>query len=125
MKDGLHTFWLRNEQKHPVTFVAALKEGNVVKYAMATHNPVDKFNRTTARNKAIGRLSAIKKPPKSFELPEGEDPKKFLLRQIMENPGNTWAARMLAADALGLQFVEWWVKNVRKEAMKRIEASGG
>lgn len=110
MKDGLHTFWLRNEQKHPVTFVAALKEGNVVKYAMATHNPLDKFNRTTARNKAIGRLSAIKKPPKSFELPEGEDPKKFLLRQIMETDKNTWVARELAAAALGIDFNRWYVK---------------
>lgn len=94
MKDGIHVFWLRDEHRHPVSCVASKIENGAVKFAVATHNPHDKFNKKTGRNKAIGRLqAALQINPKNGELhhktipiSEGEDPRILVLRAIQEEP---------------------------------------
>ena len=68
MKDGIHVFWLREPSTTddkgkvrcgaPVACVASQLVDGTLKFAVATHNPHDKFNRATGRNKAIGRLKA-------------------------------------------------------------------
>jgi hypothetical protein len=118
MKDGLHVFWLykygqpRIEHgkqvipKQPVTCVASKLEGNVVKYALATHNPHDKFNRATGRQKAIGRLMATSdkhKPEhkaRQIVLVEGRDPKLEVLQSILDDTHTGPLTKMVARDAI-------------------------
>jgi hypothetical protein len=108
MKDGIHVFWLRDERKHPVTFVALKKDGNVVKYAIATRNPKDKFNRKVGLNKAMGRLCAVKTPAASFTLVEGDDPKKAVLMEIRKCLNNGVSARRSATlELLRMEIAAW------------------
>jgi hypothetical protein len=100
MKDGLHVFWLRNEHRHPVTCVASKLQGDQLTYAVATHNPHDTFNRATGRNKAVGRLNAVQNPATTVQIPEGVDPKVFLLKQIAEDHSSGPLTRLVAKRAL-------------------------
>lgn len=100
MKDGMHVFWLRDRNRKPVTCVATQLEGRTLKYALATHNPHDKFNRATGRQKAVGRLSAIKNPPVTIVLPDDADPKETVLRSIITDQHNGPLTHNVAREAI-------------------------
>ena len=51
-----YIYYLRGPDKHPVACVASRQVGDVVLFALSTRNPLDQWNRATARNKALGRL---------------------------------------------------------------------
>jgi hypothetical protein len=55
-------FYLRDERKFPVACVASelLDGGKTVRFAVATHNPADRFDRVRAREVAAGRLHKSK-----------------------------------------------------------------
>jgi hypothetical protein len=88
MKDGVHVFWLRDEQRKPIACVASEKlPDGTLKFAVATHNPHDKFNRATGMNKAKGRLKAVHNPHhKTVPLVEGVSPRNAVLSAIAADP---------------------------------------
>lgn len=94
-----HIFWLRDADKRPVACVASIRyDSGDVKFAVATHNPHDQFNKVLGRNKAIGRLFADKelKPKdghlvcnsnvKKIYLAKDDNPKATVLYQIASDP---------------------------------------
>lgn len=61
--DKMKVFFLRNSNGHPVATVAStLLSDGVVKYAVATRNPLDNFDKEHGRALAIGRLFDGKTP---------------------------------------------------------------
>lgn len=123
MKDGTHVFWLRDKWRRPVSLVAVNKEGNTIKYAVATHNPKDKFNRATGHNKALGRLASLKHAPASFTLPEHVEVniKALLLYKILNNTTCGVSARRLAAAELGINFETW--RKVATSAPSKVDGA--
>jgi len=53
----IEMFYLRSKTGFPVACVASTTlPGNMVRYAISTHNPVDRYDKKTAREIAMDRL---------------------------------------------------------------------
>lgn len=63
MIDRPSFFFLRRWDRHPIGAVALARDGNVLLCAASLCHQSDQWNRTEAKNKAIGRLRGIKNPP--------------------------------------------------------------
>jgi hypothetical protein len=60
-RSNIRHFWLRDKKNNRVAVVATqpidpVNHPNTVNFAVATHNPKDKFNPKTALNVVLGRL---------------------------------------------------------------------
>lgn len=97
MKEGeTRTFYLRDERKTPVACVAYVLESGVVTFAVSMHNPMDVFKRSTARNKAIGRLNANSTQYKYAMDFEGSATYRALVQAIADDSALSTATRKAA-----------------------------
>jgi len=62
-------FYLRDKHGFPVACVASTKETeDTVKYTVSTHNPMDRYDKKTARHIALGRLTKFNPLRSTSEL---------------------------------------------------------
>lgn len=80
MKPGPKIFYLRNKHGHRVACVASELDGDLLRFAVSSHNPKDKFSKDVARRVAVGRLQARR----CFELRLGQAHGTTVKAKILE-----------------------------------------
>lgn len=95
MKPTMKHFWLRDKYGFPCTCVATVKLDNgSVAFAVATHNPQDRFSRDHGRIMAYGRL--ILGQWAGVVLKHERDKKSGIIDMIFLNPEMPQRAREAA-----------------------------
>jgi hypothetical protein len=98
MDKNQRLFYLRDANKRPIAAVATeLKTSDVV-FAVATHNPIDPFDRKRGREIAFNRIQSRKGV---FNVPTGTGVKRRVIEKIAETdlyPQRTREAAKLWLD---------------------------
>lgn len=103
-------FWLRDARRNPVACVGSMEESGVVTFALAIHNPKDKFNKVAAKRIVEQRLGSTKPAPYRSVVATGEgiNPKLEIMKDIcLERHGKGVYPQRVRDAAC------WWIRNYK------------
>ena len=110
-KEEIKYFFLRDKKKFPVACIASMREENIVRFAVSTHNPTDIFDKDVARRVAEGRL--LRNEVVVFHVPYESKLVRFRMLNVIAGTQNIKVIPERAKQA-----AKFWVKTATKKLSK-------